>query len=323
MKKLTLKRLIATFGIALSILGICSGHKAAAQADQTRGERLRRFLDARAARSQNGNQSSSEGQSYTLLANQAYGPAPLEKLDVYTPKNLSAPAPILFFVHGGGWSNGDKSQKDHAAKGEAYTSNGVVFVSVDYGLAPQVMHPKQVQDIADAFAWVKSHAAQFGGDSKRIFLMGHSAGAQLVDLFATNDRFIQAKGLNLSDIQGVISLDTASLDLATRINDGSMESRAIAPMIKAAFGTDPKVLADGSPYAAIHAGQHYPPFLMYCGLQRKPCMAQHRQFEEAMKKAGGQVNVQPVNLSHRDINLQAGEPDSEIFKSVLAMIKGR
>jgi arylformamidase len=252
----------------------------------------------------------------------AYGNAPLEKLDIYSPKNANPNLPILFFVHGGGWSNGDKAQKDHAAKGAAYTDDGIVFVSVNYGLAPQVTYPKLMQDIADAFAYVHTHATEFGGNPSRIYLMGHSAGAHLVDLLATNDRFLVGKGLSLSNISGVVSLDTASLDLAKRKNDESAEGELVGGMIDKAFGADPKVLADASPFESIKSGKKYPPFLMYCGAKRPTCLEQHRAFSNALLKVGGQVTVNKVDLSHRDINLQSGEPNSEIFKSVVRLING-
>jgi arylformamidase len=258
--------------------------------------------------------------NYDLHADLAYGTAPLQKIDVYSPKNASG-APILFFVHGGGWSKGDKASKDNAGKGASYTAQGVVLVSVNYGLAPETMHPKQIEDIASAFAYVKEHATEFGGDPKKIYLMGHSAGAQLVDLLATNDKYLTAKGASLSDIRGVVSLDTASLDLNTRIGDDSFEGGMVGNMITTAFGKDPAQLTDGSPTLNIKPGKKYPPFLMYCGSTRKTCCAQHDVFAAALKKVGGSVTVQRIPLSHRDINMHSGDSDAEIFKAVLQMLK--
>ncbi len=293
---------------------------------------INRMRQARAARAGNQNNSesgnnqslinSTSSASYILRSDVAYGSAPLEKLDIYSPKNAKPNLPILFFVHGGGWSNGDKAQKDHAAKGAAYTDNGIIFISVNYGLAPQITYPKLMQDIADAFAYVHTNATEFGGDPSRIYVMGHSAGAHLVDLLATNDRFLTGKGLTLSNISGVVSLDTASLDLVKRKNDGSAEGELVGGMIDKAFGTDPKILADASPFESIKNGKRYPPFLMYCGAKRPTCIEQHRLFSIALRKVGGQVTVNKVDLSHRDINLKSGESNSEIFKSVVKMING-
>ncbi|MBU6453508.1 MAG: alpha/beta hydrolase [Cyanobacteria bacterium REEB67] len=319
-----MKSKIMTAVVGLSFGAMIMSQAALAQGFQSlspeeKRAKLGQFLRARNAR---GPAPVVNADNYTLRADVAYGPAPLEKLDVYTPKSSQGAAPILMFVHGGGWSKGDKRSADHAEKASNYTANGIVFVGVNYGLAPQVVHPKQVEDIADALLWVKKHATEIGGDPNRIYLMGHSAGAQLVDLLGTNDRFLKSLGLSLDDIKGVISLDTASLDLGRRVGDESFETGLVGPMITAAFGSDPKQLADGSPTLNIHAGTHYPPFLMYCGSKRTNCVEQHQTFAETMKRAGGQVIVRQVPLSHRDINRQSGQADSEIFQAALKMVKG-
>ncbi|HEY9714278.1 MAG TPA: alpha/beta hydrolase [Chroococcales cyanobacterium] len=253
----------------------------------------------------------------------AYGKAPLEKLDIYTAKDMTGkPAmPILIFAHGGGWYRGDKMLGDHENKSCSYVGEGVIFVSVDYRLAPDVVHPKEVEDIAAAIAWVKNHAREFNGDPDRIFLMGHSAGAHLVDLVATNDKYLQATGLSLADIKGVISLDTASLDLTDRLKEGSFESKLVGPMIVRAFGTNPAVLKDASPTLNLEKGKNYPPFLMFCGSQRVSCVEQHAKFARRLQALGGQVTVRSVPLSHGDINRASGLPSNEIYKECLQMIK--
>jgi arylformamidase len=249
----------------------------------------------------------------------AYGQLPRQSMDIYMPAKLNRPAPILMFAHGGGWEIGDKKQ--HIDKGFNYAKDGVVFVSIDYRLAPDVVHPKEVQDVAAAFAWLKQHAPELGGDQNKMYVMGHSAGAQLVDLLATNERFLKEQGLTLKEIKGVISLDTASLDLNARLAEGSGEAKLVGPMIRKAFGSDPKVLADGSPLNAIHSGQSYPPFLMFCGARRVDCVAQHKEFSRALKQVGCTVTVQSVPLSHSEINQQAGQPETDIYKQIIAMIR--
>lgn len=259
-----------------------------------------------------------ESSSYTLRSNVAYGSDPLQKLDIYLPQK--ATGPILFFVHGGGWSRGDKAAEGHAAKGRAYTADGIIFVSVNYRLAPAVVHPQQIEDIARAFSWVQSHAAELGGDKERIFIMGHSAGAHLVDLLGTSP-YIKEQGLDLSSIKGVVSLDTASLNLTTP-GDDTGESQLVGGMIDKAFGTDPRVLQDASPTLNIHPGEKYPPFIMYCGTSRVRAIAQHKEFAARMAEAGGKTTVYPVQLSHGEINREAGQPDKEIYKTILQLVQG-
>jgi acetyl esterase/lipase len=244
-------------------------------------------------------------------------------LDVYSPKTAQkALLPVVIFVHGGGWSRGDKNQGDRKEKGCTYVAHNIIFVSTNYRLAPAVMHPEQVEDIASSFAWVKEHASEFGGDSNRIFLMGHSAGAHLVDLLGTNEKFLAKKGLSLKNVSGVISLDTASLNLTERRNDNAPETGLVGPMIDTAFGKDPSVLKDASPTLCIKPGKTYPPFLMFCGSRRLNCITEHREFAAAMNKVGGHVTVKAVPLSHGDINRASGQTDSDVFKACVKMING-
>ncbi len=252
--------------------------------------------------------------------NVAYGNSPLEKLDVFYPKdNSRGRFPIVVFLHGGGWRIGDKFQ--HRSKGALYAHNGIVFVNVNYGLAPEVVHPEQVMDVAKAIKYTVDHAHDWGGDPERIFLMGHSAGAHLVDLVATNQRFLKQAAVKPTSIKGVISLDTASLDLLKRGSDGSVEAKQVGGMIEQAFGKDPEVLKDGSPALNIHKGNYYPPFLMYCGERRRAAVEQHKEFARQLNSVRATVSVRPVALSHRDINLAAGDASTQIFKESKSFIE--
>ncbi len=250
----------------------------------------------------------------------AYGKGELEKLDLYIPREkFTKKMPILVFFHGGGWRMGDKKQ--HGSKGALYAQNGIIFVNANYGLAPQVVHPQQVLDVAKAIRYAVDHAPEWGGDPERIYLMGHSAGAQLVDLVATNQRFFKQVDVKPTSIKGVISLDTASLDLVKRAKEDSFEGQHVGAMIEQAFGKDPATLKDGSPTLNIHKGFYYPQFLMYCGERRKTCLEQHKEFARQLSSVGAKVQVKPVALSHRDINLAAGNGDTEIFRESRTFIE--
>lgn len=141
---------------------------------------------------------------YRIHRGLAYGADPRQKLDIYVPSRLGAPAPVMLFFYGGGWQGGDRA--DYLAFGQAFASAGVVTVVADYRLYPQVKYPGFVEDAAGALAFVRSHAAHYGGDANRIFVTGHSAGAYNAVMLASDPKFIAANGGSLDWIRGVIGI---------------------------------------------------------------------------------------------------------------------
>ena len=123
----------------------------------------------------------------------------LTSLDVYAPDSGGC-HPILVFIHGGGWIGGDKRFVDE--KPRAFVRAGYVFASVNYRLSPKVSHPAHVQDVAQAIRKIRDLAPRYGGDPSRIYLVGHSAGAHLAALVATDGRYLEAQGLSLAAIRG-------------------------------------------------------------------------------------------------------------------------
>jgi acetyl esterase/lipase len=97
-------------------------------------------------------------------------------LDVHAPpgaKNL----PVVFWIHGGGWQTGDKTQV--AEKPRAFMSAGFVFVSMNHRLLPQVEMGDIIRDVAKAMRWTHDNIAKYGGDPTRVLVMGHSSGGHL------------------------------------------------------------------------------------------------------------------------------------------------
>jgi acetyl esterase/lipase len=119
----------------------------------------------------------------------AYGPDPMQKLDVFDPQKGPAQRddnhlvskgkrPVLIVVHGGGFVRGDKRNTDNMAVWAA--GKGMVGISVNYRLAPAATWPAATNDLKAAIAWTRANIARFGGDPDRIYLWGHSAGANHV-----------------------------------------------------------------------------------------------------------------------------------------------
>lgn len=119
------------------------------------------------------------------VADIAYGSHARHRLDVFKPLGVTAPAPILVFVHGGGFVSGDKGDGhifDNVL--DYFAARGIMGVNINYRLAPEHGWPAAVEDIRDVLRWLHRHAPEYGGDPQRVFLMGHSAGAAHVAGYA-------------------------------------------------------------------------------------------------------------------------------------------
>jgi len=118
----------------------------------------------------------------------AYGTDPLQKLDVVTT-GQGTNKPVLVFVHGGGFTGGDKHAPNQFTNDNLMkwaTEQGMVGVDINYRLAPKNVLPDQINDARDALAWVSKNIARYGGDPNKMFLWGHSAGASLVGLYVSH-----------------------------------------------------------------------------------------------------------------------------------------
>lgn len=136
----------------------------------------------------------------------AYGDGPRRKLDVYRPIPSLArgPAPVVVFFYGGNWVSGDRA--DYAFVGRALASRGIVTVVADYRLYPEVSYPDFLRDAAQAVAWTAREVARYGGDPKRLYVMGHSAGAYNAAMVALDPRWLAEHGMRPSDLRGLIGL---------------------------------------------------------------------------------------------------------------------
>ena len=144
--------------------------------------------------------------SYQGQSGLAYGADPRHKLDVFKPvgANADAAAPVVVFFYGGNWTRGERA--DYRFVGEALAANGAIAIVVDYRLSPQVRWRDILADCAAATRWAFDHAAEFGGDPRRVFVMGHSAGAYNAAMLALDQRWLRALGLAPQRLAGWIGL---------------------------------------------------------------------------------------------------------------------
>lgn len=235
-----------------------------------------------------------------------YGDHPLQKFDLYLP-DTPTKAPVMVYIHGGGWKRGDKAAV--GMKPMFFNGKGWIFVSVNYRLLPEGQHPANVNDVAAAIAKVHDSIAEKGGDPDRLFVMGHSAGAHLASLVATDPKPLEAAGKSLPIIKGVISLDTNTYDLPTLVGT------AMKPFYDSVFGADPEVLKDASPQLHVTTGKNIPPFLICysrgMGERAEPVRtAAAEAFRAALEKAGVHATViSATDRNHGEINQWFGRDD--------------
>jgi triacylglycerol lipase len=134
----------------------------------------------------------------------AYGPDPLHKLDIYTAPHADARRPVLLFVHGGGYTRGDKHGAFYPDNITLWAAKqGMVGVNINYRLAPQAPFPEAARDLAAAIAWTRANAVRYGGDPDRIILFGHSAGGNHVADYLGNP---EVQGEELAAVKGAVLL---------------------------------------------------------------------------------------------------------------------
>ncbi len=237
-----------------------------------------------------------------LEANVSYGDDQAQRLDVYAPHGANE-APVVVFVHGGEWTRGDKSAVSFKPK--LFNQNGILMISINYRLTPAVTHPAHVSDVAAAIRFVHDHAGRFGGNPKKIVLMGHSAGCHLVTLVALDSRYLASVGLRPSDLSGVVAWSGGSYDLVQKVE----QRGAYADYIKKAFGDSEEVWRDASPVQHVGDVKAGPRFLF---ASIEPGSASHQAAERLAKlinEAGGSATTKLLDdRDHFGANHLLGAP---------------
>jgi acetyl esterase/lipase len=202
-----------------------------------------------------------------------------DRLDLYIPNGVRN-APVIFSLHGGVLMMGDRREERFV--GHRFAAAGYITVIPSYRLSPQVSHPAHIQDAAAAFAWVKRNVRQHGGDQDRIFVIGHSAGAYLAMLLATDPRYLASHKLSPRDIRGVVPVSGFFW----------VDKPGVAPDRPTdIWGTDQKIWVDASPSRYLRAD--LPPILIIdTDGDEDWRQAQNAALADALRSAG-----------HKDVSL--------------------
>jgi arylformamidase len=247
-----------------------------------------------------------------------YAEAKSEKqtLDVYAPAD-GKDRPIVFWIHGGGWMQGDK--RDVQNKPKAFVDKGFVFVSTNYRLFPSVSIKTMAADVAKAIRWTHDHAKEYGGDPNTIFVMGHSAGAQLSALLCTDDSLLKAEGLPLSIIKGCVPVDGDTYDLAMQM---ATVGQKRSDRYKWKFG-DEQSQKDLSPILHVAKGKNIPPFLLLYVAGHAETDPQAHRLAKALQEGGISVNIFGAeNSEHDKLNNGLGVPDDKATQALFEFLGG-
>ena len=211
-------------------------------------------------------------------------------LDIYTPESSTdRRLPVMFWIHGGGWQVGDKS--DVALKPKVLTERGFVLVSTNYRLLPDVEMDVLIRDVAKSLGWVHKNIARHGGDPNRIFVGGHSAGAQLAALICIDDRYLKEVGVSFDVLQGCIPVDGDTYDIPKIIMTAEHRQALYGGKMftfghRQKFGNDPEKHVDFSAVTHVAKDKGIPPFLILYFSGNPDTRAQARRLQSVLQQAG-------------------------------------
>jgi len=252
-------------------------------------------------------------------------------LDIYTLEvPAGKPLPVMFWIHGGGWQVGDKS--DVALKPKVLTERGFVFVSTNYRLLPEVKMEELIADVAKSLGWVHKNIAAYGGDSKRIFVGGHSAGAQLAALICIDDRYLNKEGVSFDVLKGCVPVDGDTYDIPKIIMTAEHRQAIYGGKMftfghRQKFGNDPEKHVDFSAVTHVAKDKGIPPFLILYFPGNPDTQAQARLLESVLKEADIPAKAYGKSDSnHSRLNNDLGKPDdpaTQEFYKFLDQLVGR
>jgi acetyl esterase/lipase len=197
----------------------------------------------------------------SLTQSIAYAAGNRHTLDVCRPAGVAADrAPVVVFFYGGGWRSGSKGLYRYVAK--ALARRGYVAMIPDYRIYPEVRYPDFLADGALALRWAKDNAQKFGGNPERLFIMGHSAGAHIAAMLATDASWLQSvdlvPGRDLAGVIGIAGpydfLPLRDQTLRTIFGGDRPETQ---PIFHVAPGAPPALLLTGTRDGTVDAGNSH------------------------------------------------------------------
>lgn len=242
-------------------------------------------------------------------------------LDVYMSADAKN-APILFWIHGGGWQRGDKSGVEK--KPQVFVDHGYVFVATNYRFVPNVTIDEMAGDCAKAIRWTFDHAKQYGGDPDRIVVAGHSAGAQLAALLCTDHRFLQREGLSPTILKACIPVDGDSYDVPLQVATCDQRRKDLYLW---KFG-DLESQKNLSAIMHVAKGKPIPPVLILHVAGHPETTLQSERFVKLLRDSGYIAKTYAAaDTDHVKLNSRLGEPGDKptavVFEFLDEVLKKR
>ncbi|QBE67051.1 alpha/beta hydrolase [Pseudoduganella lutea] len=252
-----------------------------------------------------------------ILRDIAYGDDERHRLDVYLPLGTKAPAPVVIFLHGGGFIRGDKA--DREAVGHFFSRHGVLAVLPNYRLGPRHRWPAGAQDVSSVLAWTRAHVAAHGGNPDHIVLAGESAGAAHVAAATLVRRFQPAEGLKIAGAFLASGVYNAELELLARTQ---LNIATPDPRNEAYFGTDFAAYRAMSTVALVDAAP-FPLAISYAELDPVQMQAQAGElFATLVTRHGFQPQISVVrNHNHLTQVYAINSGDDALAGPMLAFVR--
>lgn len=234
----------------------------------------------------------------------------LQQLDVYTPKSVERAAPVIMYIHGGGWGGGDKINDIVTDYGAEIVKNNMALVSVNYRFAPASTYPAQSNDIECAITYLKAHASELHIDMTRMGMFGDSAGGQLASMAAFNSP-------NKQLIKAVVEFYGTS-DMWAQITRKPRPDKEAIHYVGSA--TNETLAKAASPLYANHAG--VPPFLLFHGLNDKTIHYDTTvKYAEKLKQDGVDVTLVGVQNANHHFSAKSNPDQNAIEAQVIVFLK--
>lgn len=274
----------------------CLAEQAAALSEKCRGELGQRLADRQGETAAPRIFMPTARPTRTVL----YGSHQRQAIDIYEPEGVVEAKPLVLFIHGGGWRMGNRNLVQ--IKPRHFGAQEIYFASTGYRLLPDTPVEDQARDVGAAVQALVGQAGTIGFDASRLVLMGHSAGAHLAALVATDPQYA---GEAFGAIRGVVLLDGAGYDVAQNMEDADYQARRI---YEDAFGFDVERQKALSPVTHV-GGPDAPNWLALYVEDRAIAGAQSRLLVDGLVAAGRSAKAVPIpDTDHGRMNREIGAP---------------